>query len=306
MTPAELPDRTVGFLGLGPMGMPMARALADAGLDVVAWNRTAARVDELRELAPSVRGRATPREVAAAADVVVTMLPDLPQVREQLDGEDGLRAGWAGSGAVAPLLVVMGTVSPVGVVDLGEELAADGIHLMDAPVSGGPQGAHERRLSIMTGGDEADLERMRPAFEAMGATLRRMGPLGAGQLTKACNQRVVGGTLAALGEAVRLAEAGGLDVATVLEVLGGGLAGSEALRQKGERYVTGDFTGGGSSRNQLKDEQIILETAGRYGLHLPLSEVVRDLYAQVVAEGDGDLDHSAVVRAVGQTATGET
>lgn len=298
--PAVPEDRTVGFLGLGPMGLPMAHALADAGLDVVAWNRTPARVEELLDLAPTVRTAATPGQVAAAATVVITMLPDLPEVRDQLDGDDGLRAGWGARGAdgAAPLLVVMGTVSPVALAELGDELAADGIRLVDAPVSGGPQGARERRLSIMTGGDEEDLARLAPALRAMGATVRRMGPLGAGQLTKACNQRVVGGTLAALGEAVRLAEAGGLDVATVLEVLGGGLAGSEALRQKGQRYLTGDFTGGGSSRNHLKDERIILETAERHGLHLPLSEVVHDLYAALVEQGDGDLDHSAVLRAI--------
>lgn len=287
----------VGFLGLGPMGLPMAHALADAGLEVVAWNRTGARVDELRAVAPATRQARTPREVAREARTVITMLPDLPQVRDQLDGPDGLRAGWADQAAgAAPLLVVMGTVSPVALVELAEELADDGIRVVDAPVSGGPIGARERRLSIMVGGDGSDVERVRPALEAMGSTIRHMGALGTGQLTKACNQAVVGGTLAALGEAVRLARAGGLDLATVLEVLGGGLAGSEALRQKGERYLSGDFSGGGASRNQLKDEQIILQTGEHHGVRLPVSEVVRDLYAQLVEQGDGDLDHAAVVR----------
>jgi 2-hydroxy-3-oxopropionate reductase len=279
------------------MGLPMAHALADAGFEVVAWNRTGAKVDELRTVAPTARTAGTPRAVAREAATVITMLPDLPQVRDQLDGPDGLRAGWADREVgVAPLLVVMGTVSPVALVELAEELADDGIHVVDAPVSGGPIGARERRLSIMVGGDVADVERVRPALEAMGSTIRHMGALGTGQLTKACNQAVVGGTLAALGEAVRLARAGGLDLATVLEVLGGGLAGSEALRQKGERYLTGDFSGGGASRNQLKDEQIILQTGEHHGVRLPVSEVVRDVYAQLVEQGDGDLDHSAVVR----------
>lgn len=287
----------VGFLGLGPMGLSMAHALADAGFTVTAWNRTPARVEELAAVAAGVRSAATPREVAHAAATVVTMLPDLPQVREQLDGPDGLRAGWARRDAgVDPLLVVMGTVSPVSLVELAEELADDGIHVVDAPVSGGPIGARERRLSIMVGGEEADVARLRPVLAAMGTTIRHMGALGTGQLTKACNQVVVGGTLAALGEAVRLARAGGLDLATVLEVLGGGLAGSEALRQKGERYLTGDFGGGGASRNQLKDQQIVLETGEHHGVRLPVSAVVRDLYAQLVEQGGGDLDHSAVVR----------
>ncbi|WP_202977052.1 NAD(P)-dependent oxidoreductase [Ornithinimicrobium flavum] len=187
----------------------MAHALADAGFTVTAWNRTPARAEELAAVAAEVRSAATPREVAHAAATVVTMLPDLPQVREQLDGPDGLRAGWARRDAgVDPLLVVMGTVSPVSLVELAEELADDGIHVVDAPVSGGPIGARERRLSIMVGGEETDVARLRPVLAAMGTTIRHMGALGTGQLTKACNQAVVGGTLAALGEAVRLARAG--------------------------------------------------------------------------------------------------
>ena len=196
-------------------------------------------------------------------------------------------------------MVVTSTVSPVRVAALGEELRTRGVRLVDAPVSGGPAGAEERRLSIMVGGEAEDVERVGPVLAAMGTTVRHLGPLGAGSLTKACNQAVVGATLVALGEAVRLAEAGGLDVGAVLEVLGGGLAGSEALRQKGGRYLSGDFTGGGNCRNQLKDHSIILEAGRRYAVRQPVSEVVRDLYAEVVERGDGDLDHSAVVKVLG-------
>ncbi|RIK14056.1 MAG: NAD(P)-dependent oxidoreductase [Acidobacteria bacterium] len=295
-------QQTVGFLGLGPMGMPMAHALADAGLRVVAWNRTASRVDRLRELAPTVAVATTPREVARGAAIVVAMLPDLPQLEALLDGPDGLLAGWAEpetGGGQPPTLVVTSTVSPVRVAALGEELRTRGVRLVDAPVSGGPAGAEDRRLSIMVGGEAEDVERVGPLLGAMGSTVRHLGPLGAGSLTKACNQAVVGATLVALGEAVRLAEAGGLDVGAVLEVLGGGLAGSEALRQKGGRYLSGDFTGGGNCRNQLKDHSIILEAGRRYAVRQPVSEVVRDLYAEVVERGDGDLDHSAVVKVLG-------
>lgn len=297
-------QQTIGFIGLGPMGLPMAHALADGGFHVVAWNRTASKVEDLRALSPSVTAAASPAEVARQARTVVAMLPDLPQLGERLDGSDGLLAGWERSGATdgvnaePPLLVVTSTVSPGAVAELGEELLRRGVHVVDAPVSGGPAGAQERRLSIMVGGEDEDVDRLAPVLEAMGRTIRHLGPLGAGSLTKACNQAVVGATLAVLGEAVRLAEAGGLDVATVLEILGGGLAGSEALRQKGGRYLTGDFTGGGKSRNQLKDQDIILEAGRRYGVRQPVSEVTRDLYAALVEQGDGDLDHSAVIKAM--------
>lgn len=292
-------QQTVGFLGLGPMGMPMAHALADGGLQVVAWNRTASKVGQLQERAPSVTAAANPREVAQAARTVVAMLPDLPQLEALLEGPDGLLAGWEVAGATPseepPLLVVTSTVSPVRVAELGSELHARAVRLVDAPVSGGPGGAESRTLSVMVGGDPEDVQRLAPVLAAMGSTVRHLGPLGAGSLTKACNQAVVGATLVALGEAVRLAEAGGLDVATVLEVLGGGLAGSAALRQKGERYLTRDFSGGGNCRNQLKDHSIILEAGRRYGVRQPVSEVTRDLYAEVVESGGGDLDHAGVI-----------
>lgn len=295
-------QQTVGFLGLGPMGMPMAHALADADFRVVAWNRTASRVARLQELAATATAAATPREVARRAPTVVAMLPDLPQLEALLDGPDGLLAGWAGREPVTghpPTLVVTSTVSPVRVAALGSELHDHGVRLVDAPVSGGPAGAEDRRLSIMVGGEAEDVERVGSVLRAMGSTVRHLGPLGAGSLTKACNQAVVGATLVALGEAVRLAEAGGLDVGAVLEVLGGGLAGSEALRQKGGRYLSGDFSGGGNCRNQVKDHSIILEAGRRYGVRQPLSEVVHDLYVEVVERGDGDLDHSAVVKVLG-------
>ncbi|AXH96146.1 NAD(P)-dependent oxidoreductase [Ornithinimicrobium avium] len=303
--------QTIGFLGLGPMGMPMAQALADGGFRVVAWNRTASKVGQLQERAPSVTAAHTPREVARGARTVVAMLPDLPQLEALLDGPDGLLVGWEGDGGRGgdggsgggeatgsqepPLLVVTSTVSPVRVAELGSELRSRGVRLVDAPVSGGPGGAESRGLSVMVGGDPDDVERLAPVLAAMGSTVRHLGPLGAGSLTKACNQAVVGATLVALGEAVRLAQAGGLDVATVLEVLGGGLAGSAVLRQKGERYLTGDFSGGGNCRNQLKDHSIILEAGRRYGVRQPVSEVTRDLYAEVVERGGGDLDHTGVI-----------
>lgn len=282
----------VGFLGLGPMGLPMARALVAAGLDVTVWNRTIARADPLR-------GSATVADTPAAAarPVTLTMLPDLPQVMDLVDRADGLRAGWAAQALDRPVLVVMGTVSPVAVAQYADRLASEGITVVDAPVSGGPVGAAERRLSIMVGASPADHDRLLPVLGAMG-TPHHLGPVGSGALAKACNQIVVAGTLASLAEAVRLAAQSGLDVAQVLQVLGGGLADSEVLRQKGGRWVDGDYEGGGSSLNQVKDLRFCLEAAQRHGVALPVTEVTLRLYTALVEQGDSALDHSAVIRAL--------
>lgn len=291
----------IGFLGLGGMGRPMARALAEGGLEVVAWNRRQERVEELaRSTEGNITGASRPRDVSGRAGMVISMLPDLPPLVDLLDGPDGLLAGWADRthGGDRPLLVVMSTVSPVDVVDMGRRLAEDGVRLVDAPVSGGPDGAQERTLSIMVGGESPDVEWVAPVLRIMGSTVRHMGPLGAGSLTKACNQTVVAATLAGLGEAVRLARAGGLDLQSVLEVLDGGLAGSAALRLKGERYLSEDFSDGGSCRNQLKDLGFVLEAGHHHGVHQPVSRLTHDLYSRLVEAGHGDLDHSAVVKEI--------
>lgn len=287
---------TIGFLGLGPMGLPMAGALADGGLQVVAWNRDPRKVEDLRRASGrQVVPASCPQEVARRASTVISMLPDLAPLVDRLSGPDGLLAGW--SSTEQPLLVVMSTVSPVAVVELGQQLEGDGVRLVDAPVSGGTDGAQARTLSIMVGGPSEDVDRITPALQLMGSTVRHMGPLGAGSLTKACNQAVVAATLAGVGEAVRLARAGGLDLAAVLEVLGGGLAGSAVLRQKGHRYLSGDFSGGGSCRNQLKDLGFVLEAGERLEVEQPVSRLTHQLYGRLVEDGRGELDHSAVVEA---------
>lgn len=226
------------------------------------------------------------------------MLPDLPHVIEQVERPNGLRAGWAAAGVHEPLLVVMGTVSPVAVSRWGSELETSGVRLVDAPVSGGVQGAEEGRLSIMVGGGNEDVGRLTPLFAAMGSTVRHLGPIGSGELAKACNQVVVASTLNAIAEALVLARAGGLGVATVLDILDGGLTSSEVLRQKRENWLTDDYQGGGSSTNQLKDLLFCLEAGERYGLTLSLTEVTHQRYAQLVENGEGHLDHSAVIRTI--------
>ncbi|MDQ0871041.1 3-hydroxyisobutyrate dehydrogenase-like beta-hydroxyacid dehydrogenase [Arthrobacter sp. V1I9] len=168
------------------------------------------------------------------------------------------------------------------------------MRVLDAPVSGGTAGAENGTLSIMVGGDEPVARSLEPVFQAMGTTVRYMGPAGSGALAKACNQVIVAATVTAVSEAMLLARSGNLDLAVMLELLRGGLANSEVLRQKGERWLTGDFTGGGSARNQLKDLGFVLDAATTRGLELPVSTAVNELFEEMVANGDGALDHTGI------------
>jgi 2-hydroxy-3-oxopropionate reductase len=281
------PPRTFGFVGLGAMGLPMAANLAKAGFDVLAWNRSRPALDAAEAAGCRVAGN--PAEVGAAAPVVLTMLPDLPQVTEVM-------VELLSAGPVMDTLIVMGTVSPVRVRELAEELRPRGVTVVDAPVSGGVTGARDAALSIMAGGPADTVERVRPYLAAMGSTVRRMGDIGAGSLAKACNQLVVAGTLVALAEAVVLGERGGLEPAALLEVLAGGLASSEVLAQKHRHLAEGDFTPTGPARYLHKDLGFVLDSADHERLDLPLSSTVARLYAAVEAEGLGDLDNSVVLK----------
>jgi 2-hydroxy-3-oxopropionate reductase len=282
----------VGFVGLGVMGRPMARNLLRAGHRVVVWNRSAGPAAELATAGATVAR--TPAELATAAPVVLTMLPDLPQVEEVLQRDDGLLAGMD-RGSV---LVVMGTVSPVAVRDLGGRLEPAGVAVVDAPVSGGDVGAEQATLSIMVGGSPEDVARVRPYLEAMGTTVDHLGPLGAGQLAKACNQIVVAATLTALSEALVLARRGGLDPQRVFAVLGGGLAASRVLEVKGPKLLGGDFRPGGAAAFQHKDLGFALAAAREEGVALPLTALVDQLYGAARWNGFGDDDHSVVVRVI--------
>jgi 2-hydroxy-3-oxopropionate reductase len=285
---------TVGFLGLGAMGLPMAANLAKAGFDVLAWNRGRPPLDAA--VAAGCRAAERPALVAADARVVLTMLPDLPQVRDVLEGPDGLLAGADSPAGALDTLVVMGTVSPVAVRALAKELRPRDLTVVDAPVSGGVAGARDASLSIMAGGAEDAVTRVRPYLTAMGSTVRRMGDTGAGSLAKACNQLVVAGTLVALAEAVVLGEVGGLEPAALLDVLTGGLASSEVLAQKRHHLADSDFTPSGPARYLHKDLGFVLHSAADARITLPLSATVARLYAAVDTRGLGDLDNSVVLR----------
>jgi 2-hydroxy-3-oxopropionate reductase len=294
-----MPEDRVGFIGLGVMGAPMARNLLGAGHDVVAFTRTRAKVDDLVAEAPDhATAAGSPREIAEQADVVVLMLPDSPQVQDVLDGDDGVLAG-ARSGS---LVVDMSTISPVVTRELAERCAEQGVGWVDAPVSGGDVGAREATLSIMAGGSEEDFARARPLFEALGKTIVHVGPVGSGQVVKACNQVVVALTLQAVAEALVLGSRCGVAPETVVEVLAGGLAGSRVLDVRGPNMLAHDFTPGFALDLHHKDLGIALATARAHGVSLPATALVDQAIASLRTRGRGGEDHSALLAYVEELA----
>jgi len=283
---------TVGFIGLGIMGLPMASNLVKAGFDVVGYNRSSAKLELLK--ASGGRGAASPAEAAAEADVVVTMLPDSPDVEAVMRGSSGVFAG-AKAGA---LVIDASTIRP----DVARQLAADGndrgLRVLDAPVSGGERGAIDATLSIMVGGSAADFEDARPVLGAMGKTVVHVGPAGSGQTVKAANQLIVAGTIELVAEAIVFLEASGVDTTAAVTVLAGGLAGNAILDRKAESMLARDFKPGFRLELHHKDLGIVQAAAREAGVVIPLGAVVSQLVAALVARGDGGLDHSALLKLV--------
>ena len=284
----------IGFIGLGIMGRPMARNLAKAGFGLVVHSRSRGPVDELVAEVPAAEAAASPAEVAARAKIVITMLPDSPDVRAVVFGADGL-AEAMGEGH---LLVDMSTIAPATAVEVGEALAARGARALDAPVSGGDKGAIAGTLSIMIGGAAEDVERARPLFAAMGKTIVHVGGPGAGQTVKACNQIVVALNYAAVSEALVLGAKAGVEPAKIVEVLSGGLAASRVLELRGPTMLKHDFAPGFRVNLHRKDLGIALATAKEQGVPLAATALVSQLYDAVAAAGHGDLDHSALLTVV--------
>jgi 2-hydroxy-3-oxopropionate reductase len=277
------------------MGAPMAANLVRGLGALTVWNRTPGKAAEVAAI--GAREAAFPAD--AAADVVLTVLPDLPQVEEVLHGPDGLLAGWRRAHVPDPMLVVHGTVSPVAMRAFAETLLREHrVRVVDAPMSGGVPGAERGALSLMVGGDPADVEALAPVFAPIATTVVHFGPSGAGQIAKACNQVVAAGTIAALCEALCLAEHYGLPRADLLSALAGGLAGSTVLDQKRDRWLREDFTGGGSARNQLKDLGFARAAEDAAGAPSELTALLHEQFHRMVAGGDGDLDHSGLLRTI--------
>ncbi len=283
---------TVGFIGLGIMGKPMAKNLMEAGYDLVVHNRSPEKAEELAGEGATAAG--TPREVAEGCDVVITMLPDSPQVEEVLAGEGGVFEG-VREGA---LIVDMSTISPVVTESLAKGAKENGASLLDAPVSGGDVGAIEGTLSIMVGGDEEDFERAKPLFDVMGKTVTHVGPTGAGQVTKAANQIVVALTIEAVSEALVLGSKGGVSPEKILDVLGGGLAGNKVMEVKREKFLSHTFDPGFRSELHHKDLGIALAAGREYGVALPVTAVVDQMLLTMRRKGWGGEDHSALLRII--------
>ncbi len=288
--------RTVGFVGTGIMGAPMARNTVRAGFEVIAYNRTAAKAEALREHGISVA--ASPAEVGERADAVVTMLPDTPDVLGVVEGEGGLAAAMR-EGSV---LVDMSTIAPGATRALAERLSARGIAMLDAPVSGGSWGAEQGTLSIMVGGDAQAFERCNPLFAAMGQRVTHMGPSGMGQTTKLVNQVLVAGTVPAVAEALVFAAAHGADLERTIEAVSGGAAGSWQLSNLGPRMIAGDFAPGFMVRLQQKDLRLIMEAADERRVPLHTTAVARALLTALEAQGLGDEGTQAIIKAVEQQA----
>ena len=282
----------VGIIGLGIMGAPMARNLLRAGHPLTVHTRTRARAAGL--LADGAAWADSPAALAAAVDAVVTMLPDTPAVEAVMAGPDGVLAG-----ARAELLAIdMSTIDPAAARALAERAAAAGVALLDAPVSGGEQGAIAGTLSIMVGGDAAAFDRAAPLFAALGKRVTYMGGPGQGQMTKLVNQVVGAGTLAAVAEGVLLAAGAGLDPAAVVEAVGGGAAASWMLAEHAPRMQRRDFAPGFMVRLQQKDLRLALASAERLGVPLPLTAVVQLLFTAVEARGGGELGTQAILTAL--------
>jgi 2-hydroxy-3-oxopropionate reductase len=280
----------VGFVGLGIMGKPMAENLIEAGYDLFVYNRTREKSEELE--GAQVAG--SPKKVAEQSDIIITMLPDSPQVEEVLAGEDGVFED-VKDGA---LIVDMSTISPVVTEELSEKAREHGASMLDAPVSGGDVGAIDGTLSIMVGGSEEDFERARPLFEVMGDTVTHVGPVGTGQVVKAANQIVVALTIEAVSEALVLGSKGGVAPEKILDVLGGGLAGNKVMEVKREKMLDHSFDPGFKVELHHKDLGIALAAGREYGVTLPVTAVVEQMLQDLITNGRGDRDHSALLTLV--------
>lgn len=281
---------TIGFIGLGLMGRPMAKNLLKAGFPLIVNSRSPAPVDEL--VAAGATRAASPAEVAKQATRIFTMVPDSPDVELVLEGPEGV------FGAMKPgtILVDTSTIAPSSARRLAERAASLGATMLDAPVSGGDIGAEAGTLSIMVGGDQAAFDTVKPLLDVMGNPERvvRIGDSGAGQLCKACNQIVIGGTLAAVTEAFIMARKAGVDPAKVREALLGGFAASRVLELHGERILNGNYTPGFRAALYAKDLRIAAATLSEYDVPAPVSAAVHQLVEALVAAGRGEDDCSAL------------
>ncbi|QLC33458.1 NAD(P)-dependent oxidoreductase [Halarchaeum sp. CBA1220] len=285
-------SRTIGFVGLGIMGLPMATNLLDAGYDVVGHNRSEDPVAALVEHGGEAAD--TPREVAERSEVILSCLPDTAVVEEVVRGEDGLAEGFS----EGDIYVDHSTINPVQTEELAADLAEMGVDMLDAPISGGEEGAIEGTLSIMVGGDTAVFEACTDLFEVLGETVTHCGPSGAGQTTKACNQIVVAAQMVSVSEALVFAEKAGADLEAVVDAISGGAAGCWALDNRAPDMIRGDFDPGFFAAYQYKDLRIATDAGEAYGSPMPVTELAHELYKSMEQNGMGRDDNSGVMQVI--------
>ncbi len=282
-------ERTIGFIGLGIMGRPMAKNLLNAGYDLVVHDINREPVKELVRLGASEAF--SPKEVAAQSDMIITMLPDSPDVELVALGSDGIMEG------IRPgsIYVDMSTISPTVAVRIAEAGAKKGVMVLDAPVSGGDVGAQKGTLSIMVGGDEETFKEILPIFQVMGKNIVLCGGNGAGQTVKACNQILIAITIEGIAEALVLGAKAGVDPAKIVQVLSAGAARCGILEIRGERIVNRDFQPGFRCRLHYKDLRIAMAAGQAHEVALPVTALVHEMFKQMTLSGRGDLDNSGLI-----------
>ena len=280
---------TIGFIGLGIMGKPMAYNLMKAGYELVISNRNPVPANELAAEGATTVG--SPQAVAEQSDVVITMLPDSPHVRAVVTGENGVLAG----AKAGTLVIDMSTISPVVTQEVAQAAHVRSVRILDAPVSGGDVGAQQGTLSIMVGGSAEDFAQAKPIFEVLGKTIVHVGGIGAGQVVKACNQIVVALTIEAVSEALVLGSKAGVDPAVILQVLSGGLAANRVMEVRGPNFLKHDFRPGFKIALHHKDLGIALAAGREYGVALPVTAIVDQMLQALKLRGQGDQDHSALL-----------
>ena len=286
----------IGFIGLGIMGRPMAKHLLDAGYDVAVWNRTPHKTDAL--VRAGAHPATSPKDVAARSDITITMVADTPDVRQVILGPEGVIEG-VRRDSVA---VDMSTISPVATQEIAGALAARGVEMLDAPVSGGEKGAVDATLSIMVGGNPETFERVLPVLQKLGKNVVHVGGHGAGQVTKVCNQLVLSLTILGVAEALTLAAKAGLDPAKVRSALLGGFAQSRVLELHGQRMLDQNFEPGFRTRLYHKDMGIVTETGRAFSVPLLGAALTAQLYEVAMNRGFGELDYSVLARVVAEMA----
>jgi len=282
----------IGFIGLGIMGGGMARNLLRAGFPLQVWNRTRSRTEPL--VAEGATAADNPAALAAANDIIITCVSDTPDVEAVILGEEGVIAG------VRPgaLVIDMSTISPQATVAIGDRLAERDVHMLDAPISGGSEGAARGTLSIMVGGDEPDVARARPVFEAMGKTITHVGARGSGQTVKLVNQILVVGNTLAMCEALLLAQAGGVDLQKAYEAVSPGAAGSWMFTNRAPQILRRDWKPGFTINLQQKDVRLVLQTADELGVPLPATSLIFNLYRTLQARGLGEEGNHGLIKAL--------